>query len=240
MGELDKVEKMGGTTFTNEMLMELTIKYPKAGEWNKAIKAALLNWTSGIAKGLLQHNVANGLDAWRKLYHRYILLASDLQHILIRELYDFKPVSESDINSLFDEVARIKDLYIKAGPADDLSEIWIKSAILRNLAKDLIKNMAFELKKADTIEDIQSLIIIYLHDPITGLARGQAGPLISLTSQEENVNNDQHPATTPDKAEVQQAGTTTTVHNTQHAPAPHVPEADLNAVNIDKKGKRQR
>lgn len=51
---------------------------PKAEEFNRAVDAALLNWISGIAKGLVQHNVANGLDAWRKLYHRYIPLASDL------------------------------------------------------------------------------------------------------------------------------------------------------------------
>ena len=144
---LDKVEKMGANTFTNELFTELKTKYPKADEWNRAIMAALLNWTSGIAKGLVQHNVANGLDAWRKLYHRYIPLAADLQDILIRELYELKPVNESEIDSLFDEVARIKDLYIKAGPSDDLSERWIKSVVLRNLFKELATNLAFEFKK---------------------------------------------------------------------------------------------
>ena len=202
---LDKVEKMGGATFTNEVLAELTTKYPKAGEWNRAIQAALLNWTNGIAKGLVQHNVHNGFDAWRKLYNRYIPLASDLQDLLIRELYDLKPVTESEIDGLFDEIARIKDLYIKAGPSDDLSDRWIKSAVLRNLLKDLVKNLAFELKKADTIEDIQSLITIYLHDPLTGLARGQPGPLICLASQEDNnvavAQGDQPLAATPVKAE---------------------------------------
>ena len=117
------------------MLKKLVAKYPKAKEFNRAVTAALLNWTSGIAKGLVQHNVANGFDAWRKLYHRYIPLASDLQDIFIRELYDLTPVGESDVDSLFDEVARIRNLYIKAGPPDDLSERWIKSAILRILPK---------------------------------------------------------------------------------------------------------
>ena len=239
LGVLDKVEKMGGATFTNELLAELTIKYPKAGEWNRAITAALLNWTTGIAKGLIQHNVANGLDAWRKLYHRYIPLASDLQDILIRELYDLKPVSETEIDSLFDEVARIKDLYIKAGPSNDLSERWIKSAILRHLPKELVKNMAFELKKADTIEDIQSLITIYLHDPITGLARGQTGPLICLTSQEENKDSSQ-PAATPGEAEARQAGPTvgsTTAGD--NASAQPTPDTDLNALKGNKKGQGQ-
>ena len=62
-------------------------------------------------------------------------------------MYDLKPVSESDIDSLFDEVARIKDLYIKAGPSDDLSERWIKSAVLRNLPKDLVKKYGIRAKK---------------------------------------------------------------------------------------------
>ena len=79
--------------------------YPKAPEYDRAIRAALFNQINGIAKGLVQHNVANGLDVWRKLYHRYIPLASDLQDIFIREVYDLKPVSETDIDRLFDEVA---------------------------------------------------------------------------------------------------------------------------------------
>ena len=114
---LNHVEKMGPNTFTNDMLKEIiVIKYLKAPESDRAIRPALYNLINGIAKGLVQHNVANGLDAWRKLYHRYMPLASDLQDILIRELYDLKPVSEADIDNLFDEVARIRDLYLKARP----------------------------------------------------------------------------------------------------------------------------
>ena len=32
----DKVEKRGANMFTNELLTELKIKFPKAGEWNRA------------------------------------------------------------------------------------------------------------------------------------------------------------------------------------------------------------
>ena len=135
LGVLDKIEKMGSATLINDMLREPTTKYSNAEEFDRAVRAALLNCSSGIAKGLVQYNVANGSDAWRKLYHRYIPLASYLQDVLIREFYDPKPVSENDIDSLFDEVARIRDLYTKAGPADDLSERWIKSVVLRHLPK---------------------------------------------------------------------------------------------------------
>ena len=66
---LNHVEKMGPNTFTNDMLQELiVIKYFDAPEFDRAIRAALYNWTNGVAKGLVQHNVANGLDAWRQLY----------------------------------------------------------------------------------------------------------------------------------------------------------------------------
>ena len=42
------------------------------------------------------------------------------------------------------------------------------------MPNDLVKSLAFELKKAEAIEDIQSILNIYLHDPVTGLARGAA------------------------------------------------------------------
>ena len=181
--------------------------------------------------------MANGLDAWRKVYHRYIPLASDLQDILIRELYDLKPVTEAEIDSLFDEVARIKDFYIKAGPSDDLSDRWIKSAVLRNLPKELVKNIAFELKKANTIEDIQSLIIIYLHDPITGLARGQPGPLICLTAQDDTGRDVNNNAATPNTAEAKHADDTTTEQAKTDKTTQPMPESDLNAQKGNKKGK---
>ena len=78
---LDNIEKMGSATFTNDMLTELTTNYSNAEEFDRAIRVALLNWISGISKGLVQYNVANGLDSLRKLYHRYIPLVSDLQDI---------------------------------------------------------------------------------------------------------------------------------------------------------------
>ena len=216
------------------MLQELIITYPKAPEFDRAIRAALFNLTNGIAKGLVQHNVANGLGAWRKFYHRCIPLASDLQDIFIRELYDLKPVSEADIDNLFDEVARIRGLYLKAGPGDDLSDRWFKSAIIRNLPKDLVKNLAFEFRKADTVEDIQSFIIIYLHDPVTGLARGQPGPLICLITQDQAEEEDKTEAKTYSQAAGLAAPHAT--QQTQPKPEPSQ-ESDLNAAKGDKKGK---
>ena len=71
----DEIERdllLDDLSFTNEMLKELTGVYSKAPEYDRAIRAALLNWTSGIAHNIVKYNVEGGLDAWRKLYSRYI------------------------------------------------------------------------------------------------------------------------------------------------------------------------
>ena len=74
-----------------------------------------MNWTSGVAQGLVKHGTEGGLDAWRKLYHKYIPLADDLHNILIGQLMSIRPVNEGDMESLFDEIERIREFYIKAG-----------------------------------------------------------------------------------------------------------------------------
>ena len=78
---LDKIEALGNTKFTNERLNKIINKYPKVAEYETAITAALLNWTTGVANSQVKYGVCNGLDAWRKLYNRYVPLADDLQNI---------------------------------------------------------------------------------------------------------------------------------------------------------------
>ena len=136
-----------------------------------------MNWTSGVAQGLIKHGVDNGLDAWRKLYHKYVPLAEDLQNLLIQELMSLKIVTEADVDQLFADIERIRDLYTKAGTdEDDLSDRWIRAAVLRNLPDSILKLHAVELKKADSIEEMQSIINTYQFDHKTGLPRGQQGP----------------------------------------------------------------
>ena len=95
---------------------------------------------------------------------------------MIRELYDLKSVNESEIDDLFDEIIRIKDLYIEVGPSDDLSNRWIKSIVLRNLPQECRKSLAFELKKTDTIEDIRSFISYIYIIPLLDLLGDSRGP----------------------------------------------------------------
>ena len=53
----------------------------KIYEYSRVIKVAFMHWTGGAAKGLIQHDVDNGLDVWRKLCHRHVPLADDLRNI---------------------------------------------------------------------------------------------------------------------------------------------------------------
>ena len=174
---LNHVETYGGEKFTNKYLHNLSKQKPKAYEYSRAIMAALMNWTGGIAKGLIKHGVDNGLDAWRKLYHKYVPLAEDLHNILIQELMGLKRIVENDIDQVFADIERIRDLYAKAGTDDnDISDKWIRAAVLRNLPDSIFKLHAMELKKADNIEEMHSIINAYQFDHSTGLPRGQYGP----------------------------------------------------------------
>lgn len=115
---LDGVETFGKKAFTNTQLEELRHQCPKAVQYDRAIEAALLNWTSGIAQGFVRHGAQGGLDAWRKVCNKYIPLADDMQNILIRKFMAIKPVSEVDVDNLFDEVERMRELYLKAGSTE--------------------------------------------------------------------------------------------------------------------------
>ena len=82
---LDAVERRDNRKYTTSDSAKLTLKVPKAIEYDRSIKVALLNWTSGIAQGLVEHGIECGFDAWRKLYNRYVPLADDMQY-KIRQL----------------------------------------------------------------------------------------------------------------------------------------------------------
>lgn len=74
---LEGVETHGATKFDNSKLQILFKRHPKASEYNRAIISLLLNYAIGIAKGMVEHGVENGFDAWRRLCHHYIFLAEE-------------------------------------------------------------------------------------------------------------------------------------------------------------------
>ena len=174
---LDLVESSPGEKIISNYLDNLFKLRPKVYEYSREVKAASMNWIGGVAKGLVRHGVENGPDAWRKLYHKYVPLAEDLQNLLIQELMSFKTATESEVDSLFTDIERIRDLYIKAGTDEaNLSDRWIRAAVLRNLFDSVLKLHAVELKKTDSIEEMQSVINTYQFDHKTRLPRGQQGP----------------------------------------------------------------
>ena len=63
-----------------QQLQELIKLYPKVSEFEVAVKASLLNWTSSAANKLISYSICNGFDAWNTLYTKYVPLAEYLQH----------------------------------------------------------------------------------------------------------------------------------------------------------------
>ena len=181
---LDEVEARGANQYDNIMLQVLISKCPMAAELDTAIKAALLNWTIGVANNMIKYSVHNGFDAWRKLYHRYVPLVEDSQNILIQELMCLKPVGEGEIDAVFNVIERITDFYVKTGPTDNLSERWIRAAIMKNLPEKIVTSPSIELRTTETVDEIQHIINTYMHDHRAGLPRGIPGPMACLAQKE--------------------------------------------------------
>ena len=98
---LDDVEQCGDENFIKEDMRSTAIKYLKLYQYDRVVMLALLNYIIGTAHARVKYGVECGLDAWRKLYNRYVPLAEDIKNILIRELIALKPVSETEVDNLF-------------------------------------------------------------------------------------------------------------------------------------------
>ena len=180
---MDTIEALGTTKYINEELQELIKLYPKVAEFEIAVRAVLLNWTSGIAHNLVKCGICNGFDAWCKLYNKYVLLAEELQNILIQELVALKFVGENEIDTLFIEIERITDLYAKTGTRENLSDQWIRAAILKHIPDKIAKDLAIDLRKVTSADEMQHIINVYMHDHRTGLQRGVLGPMICAATE---------------------------------------------------------
>ena len=53
--------------------------------------------------------------------------------------------------------------------------------MLKNLPEKIATALAIDLKKATSVDDVQNIINIYLHDHRTGLPRGTPGAMLYLT-----------------------------------------------------------
>ena len=143
---------MGGRKFTRQLFAEHHKDYHKFYEYDRAVKVALLNWTAGLAQGLVKYGNEGGLAAWRNMYNKYVPLVDDFQNILIRQSMGIKVVIEQDVDSLFDENERIREFYIKAGSDHEpLCVKWFKVAVLQILQDKVAQALAIELKKAASL-----------------------------------------------------------------------------------------
>ena len=150
---------------------------------------------------MVKHVTEGGLDAWRELYNKYVSLIEDFQNVLIRQLTSIKPVSEANVDSLFDEIERTRELYIKAGSDEEpMGERWRKAAVLQNPSDTVLKSLAIEFKRATSIEEMYSTANTYTFDHKIGLPRGQTSPMLYLAegptpesaSDIANVNGDRN------------------------------------------------
>ena len=129
---------------------------------------------------MIRYGVYNGLDAWRKLCHQYVPLAEDLQPNFIQELYDIKPVNESDIDKLFNEIQRISEWYVRIG-SEAMAKAWLVAAVKRNLPVKISTDLSMEIRKMKTADEIRNAMNIYRHDHRTGLPRGVPGTMLAMT-----------------------------------------------------------
>ena len=55
---------------------------------------------------------------------------------------------------------------------------------MRNLPKQITKDLAVELKKTTSIDDIHNTINVYMHDHQTGMPRNMPGPMLCMAEPE--------------------------------------------------------
>ena len=210
---LDHVESHGDTKFTHANLRALSDIYPKSYEYARAVNAALFNWTEDVAQGMVEHGCDNGLGAWRRVYHQYIPGAEDLQHLQLEELMSLKPLNHNEIDSLFTEIERIMEWYIKAdADGESMNNKWVRAAFIENLPKNITQHLATPLRKADTVDAVYNLVVIHMHDHSTGLPRHQAFAKLYFKASNDKEQYDAQ----KEKAE----------HNTEVSPL----HGDFNAV----------
>lgn len=151
---LDDVEQFGDDKVIKQDLRELATKYLKVYQYDRTVRFTLLNYTTGAAHGRIKYGVEGGLGAWRKIYNRYVPLADDLQHILIREFIAIKQVTETGVVNLSSEVDRITEFYIKTGESDPLQDKWVKAVIFHNLPDNWVITLSMQLRHAKTVAEM--------------------------------------------------------------------------------------
>ena len=111
------------------------------------------NWVSGDADKLVTYNVSNGLDMWRKLYHKELPDVEHQANQLSDEFMAIKPAT-----SISDLRAKIQDIDRITSRVNDLKEDPFpektKVSKLRTLVPpDLFSYIALEAEKVKRINN---------------------------------------------------------------------------------------
>ena len=160
------------------------------------------------------------------MYNRYIPASEDLQNLLMEELMTLKPVGEQDVDTLFSEIERLTEWYIKTdAKGEAMNAKWVRTARIKNLPKSVTQNLAVQLRQAQTVDVVYNLVNIYLHDHSTGLPKGQASAKLYLADA---GDKDGESDKVPDKEQTDGRKMTDQWQDPENA--------DVNVVKGDKKG----
>ena len=108
-------ENRNDKTVTDKELKRLEGRMPKIWEYNRAIHAALKNWTHGDANNAGRYGANGGLDAWRRLCAEYIPLAQTKQDIILTEIFEMTPVSDKNVRKLLNRMEELQYKYNQCG-----------------------------------------------------------------------------------------------------------------------------
>lgn len=153
---------------------------PQIWEYNRAVHAALKNWTEDGAKRLIKYEVHGGVDARRKMYIEYIPMAQTKQDIIVTEILDLKPVTEKNVRKLFNRMKELRHKYNQCG-GTPLGDNIVKKMLVKCIPKEVMKPLALHMDGAATFQQIRKLIMRQMHDELTGMLEGESTqPLYNL------------------------------------------------------------
>ena len=151
----------------------------------KQLHILMQNCTDGSAEKVIMYNVANGLDAWRKLYHDQLPEVEHQKQMLLNEFHHFtKAAGLKDMRDRIQDLERITALWsqVADAPFDEESKLSKLRAIVPG---EVYKYIALEARKVTRYDELVQLIEAQTMDPITGIMRGDKVPGLSNVHKED-------------------------------------------------------
>ena len=196
-------EQRGDKQVTDRDLGRMENLIPKIWEFNRAVHAALKNWTEGDANKVVKYGANGGIDAWRRLYAECIPLAQTKQDIILIEILEVKPANDKNIRKLLN---RMEELQYKCNQCGGqfFGNNIIKRMLVKCPPKEIIKPLALHMDTATSSPQMRKLIMRQQHDEMIGMLDGDnARPLCSVNQDSQESKQAEGSLQTID---LQQAG----------------------------------